>query len=62
MGEWEVFPRVAAATGVAAQAEGVAPGRETREALLARATRAIREARETAELLVRSGRIAPPPA
>jgi malate dehydrogenase (oxaloacetate-decarboxylating) len=62
MDEWEVFPRVAAATGVAAQAEGLAPGRETREALLARAARTIRDARETAELLVRSGRIAPPPA
>jgi malate dehydrogenase (oxaloacetate-decarboxylating) len=62
MDEWEVVPRVAAETALAAQAEGVARLSRTREELVASARRSIQEARAATELLMREGLIAPPPA
>jgi malate dehydrogenase (oxaloacetate-decarboxylating) len=61
MDEWEVFPRVAAAAGLAAQDEGVARLTRSREALLADAARIMRGAREAVGVLMREGLIAPPP-
>jgi malate dehydrogenase (oxaloacetate-decarboxylating) len=61
MDEWEVFPRVAAAAGRAAQDEGVARLVKSREALHADAARIMRGAREAVGLLMREGLIAPPP-
>jgi len=61
MDEWEVFPRVAAAAGLAAQEEGVARLTKGREALHADAARIMRDAREAVGLLMREGLIAPPP-
>jgi malate dehydrogenase (oxaloacetate-decarboxylating) len=61
MDEWEVFPRVAVAAGLAAQAEGVARLTKSREALHGEAARTMREAREAVDLLMREGLIAPPP-
>jgi malate dehydrogenase (oxaloacetate-decarboxylating) len=62
MDEWEVFPRVAAAAGLAAQDEGVARLTRSREVLLADAARIMRGAREAVGLLMRESLIAPPPA
>jgi malate dehydrogenase (oxaloacetate-decarboxylating) len=61
MDEWEVFPRVAAAAGLAAQAEGLARVAKSREALLTEATKTMREAREAVSVLMREGLIAEPP-
>jgi malate dehydrogenase (oxaloacetate-decarboxylating) len=61
MDEWEVFPRVAAAAGLAAQEEGVALLSKSWEALHAEAARTMREAREAVGLLMQSGLIAKPP-
>jgi malate dehydrogenase (oxaloacetate-decarboxylating) len=61
MDEWEVFPRVAVAAGLAAQAEGVARLTKSREALHADAARIMRDAREAVSVLMREGLIAPPP-
>jgi malate dehydrogenase (oxaloacetate-decarboxylating) len=62
MDEWEVYPRVATAVGLQAQREGVARLALDRDALMARATRLIRNAREATAALMREGLIAPPPA
>jgi malate dehydrogenase (oxaloacetate-decarboxylating) len=61
MDEWEVFPRVAVAAGLAAQEEGVARLTKGREALHADAARIMRNARDAVALLMREGLIAPPP-
>jgi malate dehydrogenase (oxaloacetate-decarboxylating) len=61
MDEWEVFPRVAAATGAAACDEGLARVVRSREALEAEARERIRGARALHDALVREGVIAPPP-
>jgi malate dehydrogenase (oxaloacetate-decarboxylating) len=61
MDEWAVFPRVAAAAGLAAQADGVAALSVGREALHAGAVRMMREARDAVALLMREGLIASPP-
>ena len=62
MDDPELYPRVAAATALAAQAAGVARLQLTRDQLLARATRAIAAARGATDALMRAGFIAPPPA
>ncbi len=61
MDEWDVFPRVAAAAGVAAQEDGVALVSSDWERLYADAARTMREAREAVALLMREGLIASPP-
>jgi len=61
MEEWQVYPRVAAATAMAAQAEGLTATERTRESLLEEAENKIRLAREQAEALVRAGVISLPP-
>jgi malate dehydrogenase (oxaloacetate-decarboxylating) len=60
MAEWEVVPRVAAAVGMQAQADGVASLTMSREELLAAAGRAVREARDATAVLMREGVIPPP--
>ena len=62
MDEPGLYPRVAVATAMAAQAEGVARLSVSREALLARATARIAAARGATEALMREGLIAAPPA
>ncbi len=61
MDEHELYPRVAAATGMAAQAEGLARTVATRDALLARATAQMSDARRATEVLMKEGIIAAPP-
>ncbi|HSE06729.1 MAG TPA: NADP-dependent malic enzyme [Methylomirabilota bacterium] len=61
MDEWEVFPRVAATAGLAAQHEGVARLTKSREVLHAEAARTMRDARAAVGLLMREGLIAAPP-
>jgi malate dehydrogenase (oxaloacetate-decarboxylating) len=61
MDEWEVFPRVAAAAGLAAQEEGIARLTKNREVLHAEAARTMRDARDAVGLLMREGLIAAPP-
>jgi len=61
MDEWELYPRVAAATGVAACAEGLAQRPRTREALEADARERIAGSRALLAALVREGVIPPPP-
>jgi malate dehydrogenase (oxaloacetate-decarboxylating) len=52
MEEWQVYPRVAAATAMAAQDEGLCEFKRTRESLLDDATKKIQAAREQAEAIV----------
>ena len=61
MDEWEVFPRVAAATALKAQEQGLAKTRKSREELYEGAARLIRQAREATHLLMKEGLIAPVP-
>lgn len=61
MEEWQVYPRIAAATALTAQAEGLTKIQRTRESLLEEATRKIRAARDHAEALVSAGLILLPP-
>lgn len=61
MGEWEVFVREAVAVGMKAQEQGVARVIATREELTAQAEYMIRNARETAALLMKEGLISPVP-
>lgn len=62
MDEWEVVPRVAVATAMMAQTQGLARIKKTREDLLRAATEKVREAREATRLLMKEGVIpAPPP-
>jgi malate dehydrogenase (oxaloacetate-decarboxylating) len=62
MEEWQVYPRVAAATALAAQDEGLTDTKRTRESLLDEATKKIRAARDHADALVSAGIISLPPA
>jgi malate dehydrogenase (oxaloacetate-decarboxylating) len=55
MDEWDVFPRVAAATAMQAQSDGVAHRRIARDDLMAQAERTIRIARESTDALLRAG-------
>lgn len=61
MDEWTVFPRVAAAAGLAAQDDRVALLSTGWEALHDAAARTMRDAREAVALLMREGLIAQPP-
>jgi len=61
MDEWDAFPRVAAAAGMAAQAEGIARLQRSHSELQAHAAKLMREARETTRVLMREGLIAAPP-
>jgi malate dehydrogenase (oxaloacetate-decarboxylating) len=61
MDDWEVAANVAAATGVQAQAEGVARLSMSREQLYAEAVARISNARRATSLLMREALIAPPP-
>jgi malate dehydrogenase (oxaloacetate-decarboxylating) len=62
MEEWQVYPRIAAATALAAQDEGLTDTKRTRKSLLDEATKKIRAAREQADALVSAGIISLPPA
>ncbi len=61
MDEWEVFPRVAAATGSQAIEQGVAALSKTREQLFESAYLTIKQARESTQCLLKHGFIATPP-
>jgi len=61
MTDWEVVPRVAVATALAAQREGVAPTTLDAHQLYDRAYRTIHEARQATHLLMREGLIPPVP-
>ena len=62
MAEWEVVPLVAAAVGMAAQAEGLARLTLSREDLLARARSVIARSRALTQAMMEGGFIPPPPA
>ena len=59
MDDWRLYPRVAVATGMTAQEQGLARLPATREALLEQATLTIGKAREGLQALMREGVIAP---
>ncbi|MBI3785170.1 MAG: NADP-dependent malic enzyme [Deltaproteobacteria bacterium] len=59
MDEWDVVPRQAVATALAAQQEGVAQLCKSREQLHREATAAIKQAREATRVLMKEGLIAP---
>ncbi len=61
MDEWEVVPRVAAATVLKAQKQGLARLRKSRQELLDAAAKKIREARDATRVLMKEGVIAPAP-
>lgn len=61
MDEWDVFPREAAAVGMKAQEQGLALLTMTRQELYDKASATIQKARETTQLLMREGMIAPAP-
>lgn len=61
MDEWEVVPRVAAATALKAQEQGLARVRKSRQELLDAAAKKIREARDATHALMKEGVIALPP-
>jgi malate dehydrogenase (oxaloacetate-decarboxylating) len=61
MGDWEVFPREAAAVGAEAVRQGLARLKLTRRELYERATMIISHARKSTELLMRKGLIKPIP-
>ncbi|MEM0320729.1 MAG: NADP-dependent malic enzyme [Candidatus Nezhaarchaeales archaeon] len=61
MEEWEVYPREAVACALEAMRQGVARVKLSREELWERAVTIIKQARESVELLMRTGIIKPPP-
>ena len=61
MDEWEVFPREAAAVGMAAINEGVARMKATRQELYEKAERIIGRARKQTKMLMKTGFIRPRP-
>jgi malate dehydrogenase (oxaloacetate-decarboxylating) len=61
MDEWDAFPRVAVAAGLAAQEAGVSRLARSAEQLRQDADRAMRWAREAVRLPMREGLIAAPP-
>lgn len=61
MEEWDVVPRVAAATALKAQEQGLARLRKSRQELLDAAAQKIKEARDATRVLMTEGVIAPPP-
>lgn len=58
MDEWEVFPRVAAATAIKAQEQGIARLSKSWEQLYENASKTIRQAQAATQLLMREGCIA----
>ena len=61
MDQWEVFPREAVACALESIKEGVARVKPSRQELYDRATRMIKNAQESTELLMKKGLIPPPP-
>ena len=61
MEEWEVFPREAVACALKSIEQGVARVKPSRQELYDRATAIIKNAKESAELLMKNGLIKPPP-
>jgi malate dehydrogenase (oxaloacetate-decarboxylating) len=61
MDEWEVYPRVAAATALKAQEQGVARLSKSGAQLREQASRIICQAAEATQLLMQEGCIPPPP-
>jgi malate dehydrogenase (oxaloacetate-decarboxylating) len=61
MEDWEVFPHVAAAVGLAAQKESVARIHSTYQQLYDNATEMIKRSREMTRLMMRDGLIPPAP-
>jgi malate dehydrogenase (oxaloacetate-decarboxylating) len=61
MGDWEVFPREAAAVGVKAQEQGVARLSLSYDELLKQATQKIRQAQDMTRSLMENGIIPPVP-
>jgi malate dehydrogenase (oxaloacetate-decarboxylating) len=61
MDEWEVFPRVAAATAMKAQEEGVARLVKSAEQVYQEARAMIQRARDATHVLMREGIIPPAP-
>lgn len=61
MDEWEVVPRVAAATALKAQEQGLAQLSQTKPQLMAGATERITHVREAVRVLMKEGVIVPPP-
>jgi malate dehydrogenase (oxaloacetate-decarboxylating) len=62
MDEWEVVPRIAAATALKAQEQGLAQRSRTKVQLMEEAAERIRQVRETVRLVMKEGGIVPPPA
>lgn len=62
MTDWRVVPRVAAATAMKAQEQGLARVIRRREEYIESATRRILDAQDTVKILMREGLIAPMPA
>ena len=58
MVDWDVFPRVAAAVGIKAIEQKVARKELTREALIEKATKIIKRARDETHTLMEHGLIA----
>ena len=61
MDEWEIYPRIAAATGMQAQAQNIAKLQLSQSELIEQATKIIRNAREATHTLMREGIISPVP-
>ena len=61
MDEWDVYPNVAAAVGMAAQSCGVAGLSVEYDSLYAAAASTMRTAREATQVLMREGLIPAPP-
>jgi malate dehydrogenase (oxaloacetate-decarboxylating) len=61
MEEWEVFPREAVACALKSIEQGVARVKPSRQELYERATAIIKNAKESAELLMKNGLIKQPP-
>ena len=61
MDEWEVVPRIAAATALKAQAQGLAQLSQTKPQLMEGATERITHVREAVRVLMKEGVIVPPP-
>jgi len=57
MGEWDSFIRVAVAVALKAQEQGVARVKATREQLTKQAEAIIKNARETTDVLMKTGLI-----
>ena len=61
MDQWQVYPKVAVATALQAQAQGLAKVQTPEAQLHAEATRIIQRAREATQLLMKEGVISPVP-